>query len=77
MTSADKIMPIIDTAKCNGCGVCVERCPTGALGLKNQLAIMAHPDLCSYCATCEDACPTGAIALPYQIVLATRTQAAA
>jgi len=75
MITPDKIMPIIDLSKCNGCGVCVERCPTGALAMKDGQPFMARPDLCSYCATCEDACPTGAIGLPYQIVLATNAQA--
>ncbi len=74
MTSPDKIMPIIDLAKCNGCGVCVERCPTGALAMKDERPMIARPDVCSYCATCEDVCPTGAIGLPYQIVLATDVQ---
>jgi NAD-dependent dihydropyrimidine dehydrogenase PreA subunit len=75
MTQPHKIMPIIDLSKCNGCGVCVERCPTGALAMKDGRPFMARPELCSYCATCEDACPTGAIGLPYQIVLAADAQA--
>ena len=70
MTTTGKIMPIIDLIKCNGCGVCVERCPTGALAMQNGQPFMVRPDLCSYCATCEDACPTGAIGLPYQVILA-------
>ncbi len=70
MTSLAKIMPAIDSARCNGCGLCVERCPAGALDLRDGCVVMARPDLCSYCATCEDVCPTQAIALPYQIVLA-------
>ena len=70
MTTPNKIMPKIDFAKCNGCGVCVERCPTGALAMQDGKVLMAQPDLCSYCATCEDVCPTEAIALPYQIILA-------
>ena len=70
MTTPHKIMPEIDLAKCNGCGVCVERCPTGALAMREGQVFMARPDLCSYCATCEDVCPTEAIALPYQILLA-------
>jgi NAD-dependent dihydropyrimidine dehydrogenase PreA subunit len=65
-----KIMPEIDPTKCDGCGLCVSLCPTGALAMQGALAVIAYPDLCSYCATCEDICPTEAIGLPYQIVLA-------
>ena len=68
--TCDKIKPEIDPAKCNGCGLCVERCPTGALAMQGALAVIARLDLCSYCATCEDICPTEAIGLPYQIILA-------
>lgn len=76
MSLPDQIMPEIDPAQCNGCGLCVDRCPAGALVMQNGLALIAHPDLCSYCATCEDACPTEAIGLPYQIVLAPQEQSA-
>lgn len=76
MTSADKIMPQIDPNKCNGCGLCVTDCPTGAVAMRGALAIITRPDLCSYCADCEDICPTEAISLPYQIVLASQRPAA-
>jgi len=77
MTSPDKIMPKIDLFKCDVCGLCIERCPTGALAMRNDRPFLARPDLCSYCATCEDVCPKGAIALPYQIVLGEGAQAQA
>jgi formate hydrogenlyase subunit 6/NADH:ubiquinone oxidoreductase subunit I len=77
MITPDKIMPTINLTRCTGCGVCVERCPTGALAMQAGWPVLVRPDLCSYCATCEDACPTGAIALPYQIVLAPDMQASA
>jgi NAD-dependent dihydropyrimidine dehydrogenase PreA subunit len=70
MTSLDKIMPHIDPDKCNGCGLCVTDCPTGAVAMQGSRAVIARPDLCSYCADCEDICPTEAIGLPYQIVIA-------
>jgi ferredoxin len=76
MITPDKILPEIGAAKCNGCGLCVPHCPTGALAMQGALAILARPDLCSYCATCEDICPVGAIALPYQIVFASERHAA-
>jgi NAD-dependent dihydropyrimidine dehydrogenase PreA subunit len=69
-------MPEIDPTKCDGCGLCVEHCPTGALAMQGALAVIAQPDLCSYCATCEDICPAEAIGLPYQIVLAPQGQSA-
>ncbi len=68
--TCDKIMPEIDPTKCNGCGLCVGHCPTGALAMQGAHAVIVQPDLCSYCAACEDICPTEAIGLPYQIILA-------
>ncbi len=76
MSSTDRIMPEVDPPYCSGCGLCVERCPTGALAMQGTLAVIARPDLCSYCATCEEICPAEAIALPYQIVLAPQGQPA-
>ncbi len=60
-------LPLIDTTLCDGCGRCIARCPTGALAMADDKAILAHPALCNYDAVCEDACPIDAIALPYQV----------
>jgi len=76
MSLPDKSMPHIDPNKCNGCGLCVTDCPTGAVAMQGAVAIIAHPDLCSYCADCEDICPMEAIGLPYQIVIAPQRPAA-
>ena len=46
--------------KCTGCGVCIERCPDGALQLVNGLAILEQA-ACTQCQACIDACPEGAI----------------
>ena len=62
------LLPLIDAARCDGCGYCVTHCPTGALGMVNGQVALVHPSRCNYDATCEDICPAGAIALPYQIV---------
>lgn len=61
-------MPQIDQRKCTGCGECVSRCPTGALGRIAEKATLIHPDLCTYCTLCEDVCPVGAIELPFLII---------
>ena len=49
---------------CNGCGSCVEICPTGALLLQNGKACF-DPSLCDGCEVCVDSCPLGAI-MPYE-----------
>lgn len=62
------LLPVIDAALCDGCGVCVTHCSTGALGLVEGLAVLAYPARCNYDAACEGVCPAEAIALPYQVV---------
>jgi NAD-dependent dihydropyrimidine dehydrogenase PreA subunit len=45
---------------CDGCGVCVETCPVGAIQLVDQRAVIDDA-LCTQCEACVDACPNGAI----------------
>jgi MinD superfamily P-loop ATPase len=52
--------PEIDKKKCNGCGLCVEKCKYGALSLKNGKAEV-DPLLCEGCGACEVICPQKAI----------------
>lgn len=65
-------LPWIDEQLCTGYGDCVAACPTGALGMVNDRAVLVQPDACLYCAQCEMVCPVDAITLPYQIVLESR-----
>jgi len=60
-------MPIINHQLCQGCGTCVDNCPTNALTLLDNKAALTAPSLCVYCAVCEDICPSGAIQLPLMI----------
>jgi ferredoxin len=60
-------MPQIDHEKCTGCSDCVAICPTDALGMQGDKAMLVRPDLCTYCTACEDVCPVGAIELPFLI----------
>lgn len=54
------MIPRIDVFKCNGCGVCVKRCPPQIMGLiKNKAAILV--DLCEECGICAEFCPIDAI----------------
>jgi ferredoxin len=67
-------LPRIEQVLCTGCGECIARCPTGALGWQADKAALVQPQLCTYCATCEDVCPVGAIELPYLIVKDVQTR---
>jgi MinD superfamily P-loop ATPase len=54
----------VDYEKCNGCGICVQRCQFGAL--KFEVSIdKANIDRykCFGCGLCETACPRKAISL--------------
>jgi ferredoxin len=62
-------MPTIDLARCTGCHICIDLCPTLALGQVDGKAALVHPDLCTYCSACEDACPEDAIALPFLVMI--------
>lgn len=64
------VLPLIDPALCDGCGVCTRLCPTGALGMEGRLAIVASPAKCSYNGICALSCPHQAIQLPYIVVFA-------
>jgi len=64
----DWTLPEIDLALCNRCGVCVERCPTGAAEMGAGGPLIARPLDCTYCAVCEAICPQGAITCVYEIV---------
>ncbi|KAA3644268.1 MAG: 4Fe-4S dicluster domain-containing protein [Chloroflexi bacterium] len=62
-------MPIINIVKCDGCGLCVRVCPTKALELRDQKALVAHPEVCDYIGLCEAVCPKHAISRPFEIVI--------
>jgi len=60
-------LPKIDAFVCNGCGDCIQLCPSQALTLIAGKAVVAFPELCSYCGMCEDFCPLHAIETPFLI----------
>ncbi len=44
--------------ECVGCGVCVGKCPEGALSIDpRSRKIMVNYDLCTHCRECMDVCP--------------------
>lgn len=58
--------PVIDLAKCMGCGSCVSACPEGEiLGLIDNKATLIEPAECIGHGACKAACPFDAISLVF------------
>lgn len=51
----------IDDEKCTGCGICVDACHEGAIGLIDGKAKLLRDDYCDGLGDCLPTCPTGAI----------------
>jgi MinD superfamily P-loop ATPase len=54
------MFPVINAFKCNGCGICVTRCPAQIMGLVNGKAAYLQM-LCEECGICAEVCPIDAI----------------
>lgn len=58
--------PLIDPARCIGCGACVNACPEGqVIGLIDKKAELIEPANCIGHGACKTACPTDAISLVF------------
>lgn len=54
----------VDTARCDGCGACVERCPFDAIRRRERGgAVVVAVEDCFGCGVCRSACERGAITL--------------
>jgi thioredoxin reductase len=69
LTEPASLHPLIDPAKCMGCGTCVKACPEQAnhpvLGLINNKAELIAPTNCIGHGACKTACPFDAITLVF------------
>jgi NAD-dependent dihydropyrimidine dehydrogenase PreA subunit len=53
---------IVDQDKCDGCGDCVEECPTDSITITDEKAHI-DPEECIDCEACIDTCPNEAISM--------------
>ena len=60
----------IDEEKCTGCGLCVNACHEGAIGLKNGKAVLLRDDYCDGLGDCLPSCPVEAISFEEREALA-------
>jgi len=54
------MVPKIDIFKCDGCSICVLRCPPQVMGMVRDKAVILV-DLCEECGICAEVCPIEAI----------------
>jgi MinD superfamily P-loop ATPase len=54
------MVPVIDAFRCDGCGVCVLRCPPQIMGVVKNVAVIIT-DLCEECGICAEVCPIEAV----------------
>ncbi|MBR9679937.1 MAG: DUF362 domain-containing protein [Candidatus Altiarchaeota archaeon] len=56
--------PTVDSAKCVGCGLCIQSCPADAIQLKKGKAVIDQTK-CIGCAMCISVCPEQAVRIPW------------
>ena len=63
------MVPVIDAFRCDGCGVCVLRCPPQIMGMVKGVAVLVT-ELCEECGICNDVCPIDAVHFkqPHKVV---------
>lgn len=54
---------VVDSTRCNSCGVCGDICPTGASGPAAAAKSLHAHTICLRCGRCRESCPSGAISL--------------
>jgi ferredoxin len=52
----------VDSKKCTGCETCVEECPSEAIDMVNEKAVV-DVNNCIDCGLCVEACPEEAISM--------------
>lgn len=65
LTEPPSLHPVIDAARCVGCGTCVPACPEKALGVVKGKGTLVEPAHCIGHGACQAACPMDAIQLVF------------
>ncbi len=52
----------VDKEKCNGCETCIEECPSEAISMVDEKAVV-DLEACVDCSVCVDVCPAEAITM--------------
>jgi len=55
--------PLVNLEKCNGCGNCIEICPSEVYQIEMDKSNPAHPEECIECWACVNQCPVESIQL--------------
>ena len=50
-----------DESKCDGCGECMDICPSAVFDLVNKKCVPNNADECVECCACIETCPNDAI----------------
>ena len=63
------IVPVLETPKCEGCGLCAAVCRKRVLAIIDGHAAVVLPGYCDYCGLCETVCVHGGVNCPYYVSL--------
>jgi len=63
--NALKAVPVADSSKCTGCGVCCENCPPRVIRMQEALPVINY-DECIECLCCHELCPQNAVDLRFK-----------
>jgi NAD-dependent dihydropyrimidine dehydrogenase PreA subunit len=53
----------INEENCDGCGECVDICPSEVFSLENEKSKVTNLDECAGCESCVEVCPNSLITL--------------
>jgi len=54
------VLPVIDTIRCTGCGLCAVACKRKTIELKDKKAVIEYSN-CAFCGACRSACTQQAV----------------